>query len=62
MCITFSGTKWCGTGDIAMNYHDLGRESNMDKCCRNHDLCPIKIRAYGNRYNLTNDSLYTKYV
>lgn len=54
------GTKWCGTGDIANNYHDLGREFTMDKCCRTHDLCPLKIRAYSNKYNLTNNSLYSK--
>lgn len=32
----------------------------MDSCCRTHDLCPVKIRAYETKYNITNDSLYTK--
>ncbi|XP_034490431.1 phospholipase A2 hemilipin [Drosophila innubila] len=54
------GTKWCGTGDIAETYSDLGSEMPMDRCCRQHDLCPIKIRAYQNKYELMNDSLYTK--
>uniref|UniRef100_A0A1A9UHU7 Phospholipase A2 n=1 Tax=Glossina austeni TaxID=7395 RepID=A0A1A9UHU7_GLOAU len=54
------GTKWCGTGDIADTYNDLGTETNMDRCCRQHDLCPLKIRAYQSKYGLTNDSLYTK--
>ncbi|XP_044758722.1 uncharacterized protein LOC123316617 [Coccinella septempunctata] len=54
------GTKWCGTGDIAKNYHDLGEDVSTDMCCRNHDLCPVKIRAYSKKYNLNNDSLYTK--
>ncbi|XP_053997513.1 uncharacterized protein LOC128886558 [Hylaeus anthracinus] len=54
------GTKWCGTGDIAENYHDLGQEADIDSCCRNHDLCPVKVRAQQTRYNLTNYSLYTK--
>ncbi|KAI8127995.1 Phospholipase A2 isozymes PA3A/PA3B/PA5 [Lucilia cuprina] len=54
------GTKWCGTGDIAETYSDLGTETNMDRCCRQHDLCPVKIRAYQNKYDLSNDSLYTK--
>lgn len=34
----------------------------MDTCCRQHDLCPIKIRAYEAKYNITNNSIYTKYV
>lgn len=34
----------------------------MDKCCRAHDLCPVKVRGYSARYNLTNESLYTKWV
>lgn len=54
------GTKWCGTGDIATDYHDLGAEPSVDRCCRAHDLCPVKVRAYSKRYNLTNASLYTK--
>ncbi|XP_055606291.1 uncharacterized protein LOC129754333 [Uranotaenia lowii] len=54
------GTKWCGTGDIADTYHDLGDDATMDRCCRTHDLCPLKVRAYQKRYNLNNNSIYTK--
>ncbi|KFB49061.1 AGAP000899-PA-like protein [Anopheles sinensis] len=54
------GTKWCGTGDIAESYHDLGDDATMDRCCRTHDLCPMKVRAYQKRYNLSNNSIYTK--
>ncbi|CAG9786988.1 unnamed protein product [Diatraea saccharalis] len=54
------GTKWCGTGDIATNYHDLGADRRLDRCCRTHDLCPTKVRAFSQRYNLTNNSLYSK--
>lgn len=54
------GTKWCGTGDIADTYHDLGEDTTMDRCCRTHDLCPLKVRAYQKRYNLSNNSIYTK--
>ncbi|KAG7198688.1 hypothetical protein KM043_001686 [Ampulex compressa] len=54
------GTKWCGTGDIAENYHDLGQDAHIDRCCRTHDLCPVKVRAQQTRYNLTNYSIYTK--
>lgn len=54
------GTKWCGTGDIAVDYHDLGADRRLDRCCRTHDLCPTKVRAFSSRYNLTNNSLYSK--
>ncbi|XP_041979120.1 uncharacterized protein LOC121733081 [Aricia agestis] len=54
------GTKWCGTGDIAADYHDLGAARSLDRCCRTHDLCPTKVRAFSRRYNLTNNSLYSK--
>lgn len=60
LSLLLPGTKWCGTGDIAETYSDLGSEMAMDRCCRQHDLCPIKIRAYQNKYELMNDSLYTK--
>ncbi|KAL1497403.1 hypothetical protein ABEB36_008380 [Hypothenemus hampei] len=54
------GTKWCGTGDIAKNYYDLGTEPTVDVCCRTHDLCPVKVRARSTKYNILNNSLYTK--
>uniref|UniRef100_U5EP92 Phospholipase A2 n=1 Tax=Corethrella appendiculata TaxID=1370023 RepID=U5EP92_9DIPT len=54
------GTKWCGTGDIAKGYHDLGTDPKMDRCCRTHDLCPLKVRPYQKRYKLDNQSIYTK--
>jgi hypothetical protein len=55
-----TGTKWCGNSDIAKSYFDLGREKDVDKCCRTHDLCPVKVRSYRTRYNLTNEHFYTK--
>lgn len=54
------GTKWCGKGDLAKNYFDLGTEENIDMCCRKHDLCPTKVRGHLVRYNLTNKSAYTR--
>lgn len=55
------GTKWCGLGDSASNYFDLGSKGIVDSCCRAHDLCPIRLRpfrrGYGLGYNL---SIYTK--
>jgi len=54
------GTKWCGSGDLATTFFDLGPEVKLDMCCRTHDLCPSKVRAYSTRYNITNNSMYTK--
>lgn len=28
------GTKWCGQGDVAEHYNDLGYHGDVDKCCR----------------------------
>ncbi|KAG8231738.1 hypothetical protein J437_LFUL012016 [Ladona fulva] len=54
------GTKWCGTGDLATTYYDLGPDMELDVCCRSHDLCPVKVRAFTSRFNLTNYSIYSK--
>ncbi|VVC44188.1 Phospholipase A2 domain,Phospholipase A2, histidine active site [Cinara cedri] len=54
------GTKWCGSGDLATSFFDLGPEIKLDKCCRTHDLCPSKVRSFSTRYNITNNSMYTK--
>ncbi|XP_014211216.1 uncharacterized protein LOC106641304 [Copidosoma floridanum] len=56
----FPGTKWCGFGDIAERYHDLGKFRNTDRCCRAHDLCPIKVLSRKERYCLKNLAIYTK--
>ncbi|KAK2714551.1 hypothetical protein QYM36_008942 [Artemia franciscana] len=54
------GTKWCGRGDVAKSYEELGPEADIDRCCRAHDHCPIKIKPFKRKYGLTNISLYTK--
>jgi hypothetical protein len=33
----FPGTKWCGTGDIAKSFHDIGAEKSTDRCCRGEE-------------------------
>lgn len=45
---------------IAIQQFSNFQEKQMDRCCRQHDICPVKIRAYQSRYDLTNNSLYTK--
>ncbi|XP_064459882.1 group 3 secretory phospholipase A2-like [Ornithodoros turicata] len=54
------GTKWCGLGDIASTYNDLGTQVEVDLCCRAHDHCPVKLKAFRSGYGLVNFSLYTK--
>ncbi|XP_063223179.1 uncharacterized protein LOC134531406 [Bacillus rossius redtenbacheri] len=54
------GTKWCGVGDLADNYHDLGLDASADRCCRAHDICPVKVRGRDTRYNITNNGMFTR--
>ncbi|CAG9559188.1 unnamed protein product [Danaus chrysippus] len=58
--LIYPGTKWCGPGNIADNYDDLGTSKEADYCCRNHDNCPDSIPAGETRFNLTNDAYYTR--
>ncbi|GFQ79459.1 phospholipase A2 [Trichonephila clavata] len=53
------GTKWCGPGDVAENFDDLGYFEDVDRCCRAHDICDDIIEAGQTKYNLTNDSPFT---
>jgi len=42
LSITVPGTKWCGPGNIATSYDDLGTEREVDMCCRapsDHPMC-----------------------
>ena len=56
------GTKWCGLNDVATNYHDLGIGSffEVDKCCRAHDHCPVKVHGFSSSHGATNYHPYTK--
>ncbi|CAN8013419.1 unnamed protein product, partial [Ixodes persulcatus] len=57
--IMFPGTKWCGDGDIAKNYDDLGRESATDMCCRDHDHAADRIASFETKHGVTNVMNYT---
>ena len=59
-CGLCSGTLWCGVDDIAETYHSLGPEWQIDKCCRAHDHCPVKVKAFKTRYGVFNLGPYTK--
>lgn len=54
------GTKWCGLGDQADSYNDLGPKHRIDICCRAHDHCPIRSKPFRNDYGILNIGLYTK--
>lgn len=53
------GTKWCGPGDIAKEYDDLGSARSTDMCCRDHDHSLDNIPAFGKKHGLTNVLFYT---
>lgn len=54
--ITAPGTKWCGPGNTAANYDDLGRERETDKCCRDHDHCDEIIESHSTLHGLSNNT------
>ncbi|CAK1541740.1 unnamed protein product [Leptosia nina] len=55
-----NGTKWCGAGNIADGYDDLGPEEEADRCCRDHDNCADYIPAGESKHNLTNRAFYSR--
>ncbi|XP_031622562.1 phospholipase A2-like [Contarinia nasturtii] len=56
--LSVPGTKWCGPGNTAASYDDLGRHKEVDMCCRDHDHCD-NIAAGETKYNLTNRDYFT---
>ncbi|XP_026755150.1 phospholipase A2-like [Galleria mellonella] len=60
LSLIYPGTKWCGAGNIADDYDDLGPSEETDKCCRTHDNCPDLIEAGETKHNLTNTAFYTR--
>ncbi|XP_041456351.1 uncharacterized protein LOC121408784 [Lytechinus variegatus] len=53
------GTLWCGAGNIADSYDDLGEHETTDMCCREHDHCPHTIESWQNKFSIFNHRLYT---
>ncbi|KAJ7995597.1 hypothetical protein DPEC_G00246240 [Dallia pectoralis] len=51
---TYPGTLWCGAGNMADNYHELGEFAATDSCCRVHDHCPYVIHPFSSNYGYTN--------
>ncbi|XP_073947753.1 phospholipase A2-like [Choristoneura fumiferana] len=58
--LIYPGTKWCGAGNVADSYDDLGSSRETDKCCRAHDFCPDVISAGETKYGLTNSAFYSR--
>lgn len=56
------GTKWCGQGNVASNYDDLGEFEMEDRCCRKHDHCPLNLLPGECLQNICNDSPFTRLV
>ncbi|KAM7306331.1 uncharacterized protein ISCGN_010057 [Ixodes scapularis] len=55
----FPGTKWCGAGDVAKEYSDLGVHKGTDMCCRTHDISTDNIPALQTKHGITNNNFYT---
>ncbi|XP_023673850.1 uncharacterized protein proca1 [Paramormyrops kingsleyae] len=51
---TYPGTLWCGAGNIAENYDQLGEFTATDSCCRVHDHCPYVVQAFSTNFGYTN--------
>ncbi|KAG5272271.1 hypothetical protein AALO_G00163570 [Alosa alosa] len=57
--IMIPGTLWCGTGNRAANYSDLGAFPQTDECCREHDHCKHTITSFSIGYGVFNRNIFT---
>ncbi|CAO1334991.1 unnamed protein product [Diamesa serratosioi] len=60
MGFIYPGTKWCGPGNTALDYTDIGRFSEEDKCCREHDYCPEQIAPGDCLRSICNSGNFTR--
>uniref|UniRef100_A0A8D2JK17 phospholipase A2 n=1 Tax=Varanus komodoensis TaxID=61221 RepID=A0A8D2JK17_VARKO len=57
--VTMPGTVWCGAGDSASDFSDLGAFQGPDSCCREHDQCSVQITALQRKHGIFNLRPYT---
>lgn len=55
----YPGTNWCGTGNSARKFTELGINARADRCCRDHDHCPFTIEAFKRKFHLFNYRFHT---
>ncbi|XP_042182280.1 group 3 secretory phospholipase A2 [Oncorhynchus tshawytscha] len=53
------GTLWCGSGNKAETYDDLGVFAETDSCCREHDQCQDTILSFETNYGVFNTNIFT---
>ncbi|XP_077099875.1 group 3 secretory phospholipase A2 [Siphateles boraxobius] len=53
------GTLWCGSGNKAAGFTDLGVFEDTDKCCREHDHCKDTIGSFSYNYGVFNTNIFT---
>ncbi|XP_068562522.1 group 3 secretory phospholipase A2 [Cebidichthys violaceus] len=53
------GTLWCGSGNKAPSYADLGVFTDTDSCCREHDHCNHTIPAFHSQFGIINSNIFT---
>ncbi|KAM6975355.1 group 3 secretory phospholipase A2 [Tautogolabrus adspersus] len=53
------GTLWCGSGNKALSYEDLGVFADTDSCCREHDQCKDTILSFHSQFGVFNSNIFT---
>ncbi|XP_040012640.1 group 3 secretory phospholipase A2 isoform X2 [Xiphias gladius] len=53
------GTLWCGSGNKAPSYADLGVFEDTDSCCREHDQCKHTILSFQSEFGVFNSNIFT---
>nr|XP_046230455.1 group 3 secretory phospholipase A2 [Scatophagus argus] len=53
------GTLWCGSGNKAPSYEDLGVFAETDGCCREHDQCKHTILSFNSQFGVFNSNIFT---